>query len=235
MPALKQLDELIEQARKLSDKSRLVLTGQLEDLRRQVRYCFEQIGDEAKDALRAVSRLEFTFSDTVRPEELQAKCSENLAMIREWLQTVRNRVEGVEETEGQKVSKVLIKPISAPAGTKWSDVKIRFTSDFQVQIYVGENAEVRNYIEMGFEDRRKKEVPDSAWAVFRKLAEKRGVIASESEAGVDKWTKVEKAVQSIRKRLRLLFQIPSDPFERFRDVHCYKTRFSVECVESYHR
>lgn len=233
MSALKQLDELIEQARKLSDKSRVVLTGQLEDLRTQARYCFEQIGDGARDALRAVSRLEFTLSDSSRPEEFQAKCSENRATLQEWLETVRDRIEGGEEPGGRKVSRAPVRPVSSPAGMKWSDVKVRFTSDFQVQIYVGEISEVRNYIEMGFEDRRKKGAPDSAWAVLRRLAEKRGIIASPFEAGVDKWTKVEKAVQNIRKRLRLLFQIPSDPFERFRDVHCYKTRFSVECRESH--
>lgn len=47
---LRQLDELIKQAHKLSDRSRVTLTGELEELRNTARHCLEQVGPLGQEA-----------------------------------------------------------------------------------------------------------------------------------------------------------------------------------------
>ena len=59
MTLLRQLDELIKRAHKLSDRSRTTVTGDLEDLRNQARYCLEQVGPIGQKALREISQLRF--------------------------------------------------------------------------------------------------------------------------------------------------------------------------------
>jgi len=49
-----------------------------------------------------------------------------------------------------------VAPFRTPPGATWSDLKIRFTSDLRVRITLPQVDEVRNFVEMGFEDRRGK-------------------------------------------------------------------------------
>ena len=60
----------------------------------------------------------------------------------------------------------LVTPLPTTEGATWRDVSIRFTSEFQVQITVLGHTAVRNYVDMGFEDRRR-QVPDSAWELLQ--------------------------------------------------------------------
>ncbi|MCI0721720.1 MAG: hypothetical protein L0338_22515 [Acidobacteria bacterium] len=229
MAVLRQLDGLIERARKLSDHSRVTLTGELEELRNAARYCLEELGPMAHDALAVVSRLEFTPSKAGEdPKEFEAKGYQSLATLQKWLETVKGRTETGQHSHERPTPR----RFPTPPNAAWPDVRIRFVSDHQVQVWVGDNSEARNYSEMGFEDRRNG-LPDSSWEVLRQLAERRGAIKRSSEAGVDRWSKVEKAIQKIRERFRLVFEIEDDPFEPFHRVHCYKTKFQIKCSESY--
>jgi len=122
---------------------------------------------------------------------------------------------------------VLVKPFATPEGSTWDDVTIRLTSDFQVQISIRGRSEVRNYIEMGFEDRRAKRnpKPDQKWEFLRRFAEGTGAIQSTKEAA--EWPKLEKAVQSISARLKKLFDISDPPIEYDRRSKSYMTKFKL--------
>ncbi len=236
MTVLKQLDELIDQAEKFLNKSYVTLTGQLEDLRKEARYCLQQIGPTAEDALRAVSILEFNLSsDPSRHQESQIHCYENLAVLKKWLETVRDRIESGEKPglDGARASKLPVHRISTPEGVQWQDVHIRFVSDHQLQIRIAEGAwHTRNYTEMGFEDRRTG-LPDKSWQMLCKLAENGGSVENVTEAGVTEWRKVEKRMQKIRQCLREILGIDVDPFEPARKARGYKAKFRIECAESY--
>ncbi len=229
MAVLRQLDELIQQARKFSDPSRVTLTGELEELRNAARYCLEELGPLAQDALKAVCQLRFAPPEPGEdPKSFEAKGYQDLATLQKWLETVKGRIE-----TGQPVpTRPTPRRFPTPPNATWPDVRIRFVSDHQVQLWVGDNSEARNYTEMGFEDRRKGS-PDSSWRVFRGLAECRGTIKNPSDAGVERWPQVEKAIQKIRERLRLIIGIDADPFEPFHKARGYAAKFVVECSESY--
>jgi hypothetical protein len=126
---------------------------------------------------------------------------------------------------------------SAQAEPCWESMEICFLSEERVQIKTGCKSETRNYAEMGFDDRRNGK-PDRAWAVLRVLAEKRGMLVGNREAGTD-WKKVERRVQEIRKRLLELYPAAGDPIPfKERDAFLgresgYHARFRIYCGPSY--
>jgi len=109
----------------------------------------------------------------------------------------------------------------------WEAVEIRFLSDERTQVVIGERTEARNYAELGFEDGRSKK-PNLAWQALRFLAESNGIITHPPN-GQD-WTKFEKRVQEIRKRLRHHFRLEDDPLP-FTDG--YHARFKISCSPSF--
>jgi hypothetical protein len=125
---------------------------------------------------------------------------------------------------------------SAPGAGDWEEIEISFISDERVRIRRGKKFETRNYAEFGFEDGRT-ENPNQAWAILRRLAEKRGSIENELEAGLE-WSKLEKRIQEIRSVLREHFGITSDPIpfrekRRIDDKSGYNARFKIFCAPSY--
>ncbi len=229
MSMLRRLDELIERARKLSDRSRPTLTGELEELRNQARYSLEQVGPAGQDALREISQLRFhpppdQFDQ--EPEQIR-KHYENFDNLIVLLEKVRNRI----ETKGLAAHPP-VPPFPTPPNSTWRDLSVRFLSDHRMEIRIGDQVETRNYAEAGFEDRRS-EKPDSAWQLLCILAEKGGTISKPEQSGAAKWTGVEKRVQQIRKLFRKIFRIPGDPFEPFHQVRGYKAKFQISCAESF--
>lgn len=229
MSTLRRLDELIEKARKLSDRSRPTLTGELEELRNQVRYSLEQVGPAGQDALREISQLRFhPPPDQFDQEpELRKKHYENFDNLIVLLEKVRNRI----ETKGLATHPP-VPPFPTPPNSTWRDLSIRFLSDHRMEIRMGDQVQTRNYAEAGFEDRRSQK-PDSAWHLLRILAEKDGEISKPEQGWAAKWTGIEKGVQQIRKTFHQVFRIPGDPFESFKEVGGYKAKFRISCSESF--
>jgi hypothetical protein len=117
-------------------------------------------------------------------------------------------------------------------GLNWKQVKIRFLSEFRVQITVGDVICTLNYEELGFADRRSrdKKKPNSAWLMLRQLAEAGGIIhASETHGD---WTIVEKRMQEVRKALRRQFGISEDPVPFVNGIG-YQAQFVIGCSPSY--
>ena len=126
-----------------------------------------------------------------------------------------------------------VRPFPLPKEKSWQDVSIRFTSDFAVQVTVGKVSDRRSYVEMGFEDKRKKSAtatsPDSAWVLFREIAKLGGVVGKPPHAGEKaKWTKVETGVSSINKKLKAIFGLSANPIAYRRSDKCYRAEFHVE-------
>ena len=110
---------------------------------------------------------------------------------------------------------------------RWQDIHIRFTSDFQVQITTPQGAETRNYVEMGLEDGRNKKSskPTDPWWVFKALAIDNGTLGVTFQTK----SKIEKAVQHIRKKLRSTFSPTpeGDPIPWDRRKRCFRTSFRL--------
>jgi hypothetical protein len=120
--------------------------------------------------------------------------------------------------------KWVVQPFPTPTGATWKDVSIRFVSDYQVQISMPDCSQPRNYVQMGFENSKTKK-SDSAWVLLTALARTQGKLERpETLKGI---SQVEKSVQTLRKRLKSFFGMQEDPFEDFRKVKCYRTKFKV--------
>jgi hypothetical protein len=124
-------------------------------------------------------------------------------------------------------------PFRTPDGTTWKDVSITFISDHRVQIAVLGVTDTRNYAEMGFADNRgaQGQKPIAAWLCLNLLAQNAGTIKRPEEFKSNR-SPLEKQIQTVRTRLRELFQITDDPFEPFHEAKAYKARFSISCADS---
>jgi hypothetical protein len=129
------------------------------------------------------------------------------------------------------------RPFHVAEGIGWDDVRIRFTSDFAVQVTVGDVSDTRTFVEMGFEDKRKKSPtatsPDSAWMLLREMAKRGGVMNRPPHAGAKaKWNTVETGVKSINKKLRAVFGLSVNPIAYQRRDRCYRADFHLEFPDS---
>lgn len=112
---------------------------------------------------------------------------------------------------------------------KWEDLEIVFLGDHRLQLHALGNTETFNYEEIGFTDRRTSS-PNKAWEILRQFAEGGGTI-SRSKEGC-KWSAVEKAVQDLRKGLRVLFELNENPLPFIKGLG-YRTCFQIRCSPSY--
>lgn len=115
-----------------------------------------------------------------------------------------------------------------PEGINWHDVSIRFVSEESVQIRAGSASEGRDFIGMGFEYRQKGE-PDLCWKALKEFAKHQGEISLNDE---DVNFRIKKNlkyyVYVIRQRLKELFKISGDPFEKYnRKTRAWKAKFAV--------
>jgi hypothetical protein len=225
---LRKLDELIAEAKKLGDPSKVTLTGQLEDLRNAARYCLADADPWGREALREVSSLEFKLPANPTERE-QTECYQKLHLLTKLLEGVRDAIEKGQGS-GAGGTHARVPPFPIPAGAAWEDVSIRFLSDHRVEVAARGHVETRNYSEMGFEDHRTGN-PNKAWELLRSMAEQGGLLRG-PKLGRER-SKVEKTVQELRKSLRHLFQLGGDPVEFSRKDGGYKARFRVESTKSY--
>ncbi len=140
-------------------------------------------------------------------------------------------------------------PKSELVSARWEDVTITFTSEFQVQILVGDKSHVVTYADLGFRDERQ-DKPTLAWEKFRELAEaksqridlpqKKDRKSWERETGDKERVTIQQRVKEIRTTLQAYFkregyEIPSktDPLPHDKKHNCYTPTFSIKLTHSY--
>lgn len=139
-------------------------------------------------------------------------------------------LELARKTRPDQVTRV--QPFATPDGASWKDVSITFLSEHRVTITVLETTDTRGFAEMGFEDRRGGGgKPDSGWECLKYLAEFNGEIARPVDFDRQGWPKVEKQIQTVRKRLRAFFEITGDPLP-FRKNRGYATQLTIKLGNS---
>jgi hypothetical protein len=138
---------------------------------------------------------------------------------------------------------------SEPIKTEWKDVTITFTSEFQVQLLVGDQSHVVTYADLGFRNERH-DKPNLAWEKFRALAEanphrldlapKKDQKSWERETGDKERVTIQQRVKEIRANLqnalkRMGYTIPAktDPLPYDKEHDCYTPTFSIKLTHSY--
>lgn len=160
---------------------------------------------EAEDILRTVIVLE-TIDLVTKDKPLP-----------NWAESMTPEIEanGTRESQTDRL------PI--PKNIFWEDVSIRFISDESVEIRAGTPLGVKNFIELGFKDRRS-DKPDYKWEALKLLAKNGGEISWKDKSASLKW---KPHIKTLRKRLRNYFDIQDDPFYSYRRSGGYKTKFSI--------
>ncbi len=113
----------------------------------------------------------------------------------------------------------------------WESIEIAFTSQFQFQVFRGEKpAETKTIKEIGLEDGRT-DNPKKAWFMLLHLARNNGVIRHGGEVG-EKWPKVEKRIQEIRRAFKNYFGLAGDPIPYVKGLG-YRARFKIRSFSEF--
>ncbi len=135
----------------------------------------------------------------------------------------------------EQVKEARIQPIVSfeiPKGISWHDISICFVSEEVVQIRAGHNSEGRDFIQMGFADRRrrlKERTPDWSWMALKEFAKHQGEISlNDNDINLRIKRNLKSYVHVISIRLKELFKINEDPFYLYnRKTRSWKAKFAV--------
>lgn len=118
-------------------------------------------------------------------------------------------------------------------GLRWEEVTITFVSNDAVRISAhGQNLRM-HYAEMGFTDRRKTDMPNTRWVILREMACHGGLIDWESRWMSPKdRNKLSSAISVISKRLLEVLLIDERPFEPYKKIKMYKSKFTLRAEPS---
>jgi hypothetical protein len=134
------------------------------------------------------------------------------------------------EKRGKNIQPFL--PFDTPEGINWHDVTITFLSEHGVHIRAGSVSEGKDFIQMGFVDRRGKtqeRIPDMSWLALREIAKNQGEISVTNRELPPRIRKNLKTyIYNIRKQLIALFGINEDPFKQYnRNTKSWRAKFSI--------
>jgi hypothetical protein len=115
-----------------------------------------------------------------------------------------------------------------PPGTTWEQVEV-LVEERRVVVRVGDVSRSYGFTEAGFEDRRKRDMPDKAWLVLTTFARFSGVLGT-GDTLATKPGDLKKSVSNLRTRLCDLLGISTDPFAPVRKGQSYRTRFTIRSV-----
>lgn len=143
----------------------------------------------------------------------------------------------INEMEEKKDAKEIEK-IEIPEGIKWENIEIRFSSPYDVEIFVKGIREFKtDYRKMGFANKRSKDKnPDRQWEFLRKLSiwddkmtlpEIKNYSGNARDGRIRENETMKTQKKLLSKHLQILFGIEDDPFYKYQDQGCYKPRFKV--------
>ena len=100
----------------------------------------------------------------------------------------------------------------APAGAAWDEVQL-VVRELDLDVVLHRKRATFTFAEAGFEDERRRGVPDQIWKLLRVFALRKGVVPFDDEnLSTRELGNLKTLVAELRRRLRALVQIPGDPF-----------------------
>jgi len=144
----------------------------------------------------------------------------------------QDHVEGLLAGGHRKAPVKAQKSFPTPAGTTWEDVNV-WVSDHDTTIEIKRLSRVFTFQDAGFEEKRKRGVPDAKWALLKVFAMHGGIIpfdGSELDHGTQ--TNLKQYVSVLRQRIRALIPgIDGDPIPYVKDERSYKMPFKITSRE----
>jgi len=131
----------------------------------------------------------------------------------------------------QKSDHTAVSPLIVPPGATWENLRITM-SEHALHVELKGKTEDRAFQEAGFEEKRRKQVPDRLWHVLQVLALLGGVLPFD-DPNLDQKARlnIKQYVSQLRKRLKALFPIEGDPFEPTGKTRKYRSRFKISSRE----
>jgi hypothetical protein len=108
-------------------------------------------------------------------------------------------------------------------------------SDQRILVEVLGKKKELTFQEAGFEEKRRRNVPDRLWGLLRIFAVHRGILPSNISSLDAKFrTSLKQNVSQLGKRLRALMLINGNPFKDTREARRYETRFHIFAEDGLH-
>jgi len=141
-------------------------------------------------------------------------------------------------TQEKAEEKPYVRRIPVSKDTTWDEISIHFTSQTEVEINVRDVSQKRNYMSMGFFDRRKKdrETEDSydfQWGLLRIFAQEKDNIYKIKSFNEEQKTNLRKKIQRLNKTLMDFFaKKDKRPIDTIK-VYTYQTKFKISSEEKH--
>ncbi|MGQ9589914.1 MAG: hypothetical protein ACUVYA_06430 [Planctomycetota bacterium] len=144
----------------------------------------------------------------------------------------RDHIESLLAGDRRKAPIKAQQSFPTPPGTQWKDVMI-WVTDSTITIEAKRRNRDFSFQAAGFEEKRKRRVPDAIWSLLKVFALRGGVIPFDG-AGLNHNTRtnLKQYVSVLRQRLRALIPgIDGDPVPHVKNERCYRMAFRIASQE----
>jgi len=144
----------------------------------------------------------------------------------------RDHLEGLLIGDRRKAPIKAQESFPTPPGTRWDEVMV-WVTDSTITVEAKRRSRDFSFQAAGFEEKRKRGVPDSIWALLKVFAMRGGEIPFNG-AGLDHKTRtnLKQYVSVLRQRLRALIPgIDGDPVPHIKSERCYRMAFRIASQE----
>ncbi len=144
----------------------------------------------------------------------------------------RDHLEAILTGDRRKAPIKAQESFPAPPGTRWDEV-MAWVSESTITVEAKRRSRDFSFQAAGFEEKRKRGVPDSIWALLKVFAMRGGEIPFDG-ADLDHniRTNLKQYVHVLRKRLQALIPgIDGDPVPHVKNERCYRMAFKIASQE----
>ena len=135
------------------------------------------------------------------------------------------KAEAQQQEKGSPASKPLER-FPSPPGLSWSEVTIEFISDEEIRIRTRNQAKSFHYAQIGFRN-EKTGKPIKNWDFFLLLAQKKE-FSWDTNLPSGTRDQAKNHISQLRKRLKEMMGIASDPFANYQEVKAYRPKFELK-------
>lgn len=145
----------------------------------------------------------------------------------------RNHLESLLTGDRRKAPIKAQESFPTPPGTQWREVMV-WVTDSTSTIEAKRRNRDFSFQAAGFEEKRKRGVPDAIWSLLKVFAMRGGVIPFDgTDLDHNTRTNLKQYVSLLRQRLRALIPgIEGDPVPHVKDDRCYRMAFKIASRES---
>jgi hypothetical protein len=145
----------------------------------------------------------------------------------------RDHLEGLLTGDRRKAPIKAQKSFPTPPGTQWREVMV-WVTDSTISIEAKRRGRDFSFQGAGFEEKRKRGVPDAIWALLKVFAMRGGDIPFDgAELDHNTRTNLKQYVSVLRQRIHALIPgIDGDPVPHVKEDRCYRMAFKIASRES---